>query len=73
MDWATRIVALLVWMWTVVYSICPPDACVGVQCPAVQCGSAERYDKQGGVCGCCPACVPDVRIGTYAENIFKKF
>ncbi len=40
---------------------CPPGSCMTVRCMQMtqaQCGAREHFDAQGGVCGCCPACVP---------------
>ncbi len=61
-----RAVAVLVFIcsWSAVFSACPPGSCLTVRCqPITSCPVGQRLDEQGGVCGCCRACIPDVRIG----------
>ncbi|XP_064649367.1 equistatin-like isoform X2 [Lineus longissimus] len=40
---------------------CPPNACENLECEnallqARDCG-ADRFEQNGGVCGCCPTCI----------------
>ena len=62
-------IALIIFLVSVLdpaHSACPPGTCVSVQCDqSLHCGLGMRYHAQGGGCGCCPACIPDVRIGHY--------
>lgn len=46
---------------TFVEDQCEPDICDRVDCRNVvkeDCKANETFDKNGGYCGCCPACVP---------------
>ncbi|XP_064649366.1 equistatin-like isoform X1 [Lineus longissimus] len=45
---------------------CPPNACENLECEnallqARDCG-ADRFEQNGGVCGCCPTCISQLKV-----------